>query len=276
MIVARLVLGRVLGWSALAALLLGGMAALAGAVESAGLGAAGAVLVALASAPAVLVALAPTIAAAGAAAAAGRTEALGERLTLDIAGVHPARAVLVAVFGGLLLGGGQWAASDHLVWRLEAQRQAALGQAPPGWVWLEDGALRPSDGTWVGRDLTVALGRTVGEGSLAAARMRQQPRTASGAVLRDTGLESARLERHSRRARAVACGALAGIAWLPLGAAAGLGRVGAVLALALAWQATDAALYAASAQGRLDGLAGGWAAAAVACVLLGAGLARLR
>jgi lipopolysaccharide export LptBFGC system permease protein LptF len=270
-IVERLLLSQVLGWSVLAAALVGGLAGLSFTVEAARLGPMQALLIGASTIPAVLVMLSPTLAAVGGAAAAARMEALGERLTLDAAGFHPARAVAVAVLAGALLGVGQQVLSDQVVWRAAALRPSEA----PGWIWLDDGALRPSDGIWVGWDLSITVDRSVPPGVLQAAQMRQHPQTASGAALRQTDLASARLEQHSRVARSLACAALAGIAWLP-GRSGGLGRAGMLLAFALAWQAADAIAYAAAAQGQLSPAVGAWAAAVAAAAVLGAGTLRLR
>lgn len=275
MIIERLVLARVVGWTVLAAVLIAGLAGLAWAVEAAQVGPWQAVVHGVAGTPAVLVALSPTLVAAGAAAAAARMESLGERVAMDTAGVHPARAVAAAVVAGALLGAGQLVLSDQVVWRAEAVRQATLPVPEPGWVWLEGGALRPEDGVFVGQDLTIDRERPIAPEALQAARMRQQPWTASGAALRETELESARLERHSRRARAVLCAGLAGLAWLPVGPT-GLRRLAALLLAALAVQALDAAIYAAAAQGQLGAAVGGWAVAGAVGATLVVGGARLR
>ena len=57
---------------------------------------------------------------------------------------------------------------------------------------------------------------------------------------------------------------------------AGLRRLGGMLALVLSWQAADAVLYAAAAQGQLSAALGGWAAAAGLVAALGIGVLRLR
>ena len=277
MILQRVVLGRVLGWCALAGLLFGGLAALASAVESVRLGLIDALHLAALSLPAALVVLAPALCAVGAATASARMASLGERLAVACAGISPLRSAVVAIGAGLLLGLGAQAAGDHLVWRAAASQQRIVPHEPVAWVWLEDGALRERDGAWVGIESgqITALGhRTIDPETIRQARMQQQPRLASAAALRRSPLASAALERHSRRARVLACAALAGLAWLPI--AGGLRQVGAALAIAIGWQAIDLLLYAAAAQGRLALELGGWGGAGVATIALVVRLLRLR
>lgn len=275
MIGARAVLREVMLWSLLAAVLISGMVGLAGAVEAAHLGAWSALLVAVSGVPSALVMLSPTLAAAGSAAALARMDARGERLTLAVAGFHPARAVGVALLAGALVGVGQRALSDHVVWRAQALTEATLPEPALDWVWLDGGAYRAADQVWVSATLEVEHAHAVPAAQRSVARMQQRPRSASRVALRDGEGHAIRLERHSRPARGVACAAAAGIAWLPAGLA-GLRRLGMMLALVLVWQAADAVLYAAAAQGQLSAALGGWTAAAGLAFVLGIGVLRLR
>lgn len=269
MIIARLVGVRVVGWFALVMLAGAGLAALVGGVEAARLGPGAALAVALGGTPGVIVALSPTVAALGAALAAARTAALGEQLALDASGVHPLRPMLVAMALGGTLGAGQWLLADQIVWRAEAPRRAVLPSPAEAveWVWLDDGALRVTDGTFVrlskGRILETTAGESFDENRVLAGRMRQQPQTASGAALRKMNGERAGLERHRRLARGVACALLAAIGWL-LGRTGGMLAVAGALAVALVWQGGDALLVAAAAQGQLPARVGAWGGVAIA------------
>ncbi len=270
----RLIAARVLGWSAVAAALVVGLAALAGAVEAASLGPAAAAGLALAQVPAALALLMPILAAVGAAAAAARMAALGEELALAVAGISPWRTGVAAAGVGLLLGLGQWACADLLVSRAEAHRRALLSEESAAWVWLDGAAIHRERRLKIeleqGRIAAVRPLRAgeVSEGALERAAQLQQPRTASGAALAGSTLTSARLERLSRRVRVLACGMLAWLVWVSGGGQSGTRRIGTALALAVGWQALDLLLYTAAAQGRLPVLPGGAGAAGVLSAVL--------
>ena len=267
---------RVVGaWTLAALMLVGGLAFVAAAVESGRLGPASALWVAVLSMPQVLVPLAPLVCAVGAGLAAARLDARGERVGLEAVGLGPLRTARSALLVGLVVGLGQWAAAGHLVYRAEAARRVLIGAAVPEWVWLEDGAARPSDGTrvWVdgGRILDVRPTMPLDEDALATARMRQEPHIASAAALRQSSLPTARLERLVRTVRIVACGGLSVLGWLPLGPRPST-QVGRVLAIGLVWVALDMVLQAMAAQGQ----APTWLGGAGATALLWVGLVAYR
>ncbi len=276
MILARLIAARVLGWSAVAAALVAGLAALAGAVEAARLGPAAAAALALTQVPAALILLMPILAALGAAVAAARMAALGEELALACGGISPWRTGAAAAGVGLLLGLAQWGCADLVVSHTEAHRRTLLSEADAAWVWLDGAAIHPE------RRLKIALeddriteirplaAGEISEEALSRAAMLQQPRTASGAALASATLTSARLEWVSRRVRVLACGLLAWLVWMTGIGQTGPRRIGGALVLAVGWQALDLLLYAAAAQGRLPVLVGGTGATVVlAAALLG-------
>ena len=271
----RLIVARVLGWSAVAAALVAGLAALAGAVEAARLGAAAAAALALLQVPTALILLAPILAALGAAVAAARMAALGEELALECAGISPWRTGTAAAAVGLAVGLAQWATADTVLWPAEQHRRALLSEADAPWVWLDGAAIHPGDRLTIElEDDRIVAVRSLAEGevsdaALQHAAMLQQPRLASGAALASSTLISAQLERLSRRTRVLACGLLAWLVWVLGAGQTGTRRIAAALGVAVGWQALDMLLYAAAAQGRLPIWAGGSGAAA----LLGAVLA---
>lgn len=275
-LMVRLVGGHLVQWVTLVFASAAGLIVLVGGVEAAGLGQQAALTVALAGAPGLVVVLSPALVGLGVALASARMAALGEQRALAIAGVPPGQALIGVVLLGVFVGGAQWLCADRLVWRAEAWRRA-LRPSPAEaveWVWLPEGAYRTADGTLVrltdgviDRDAPIVRNAPISAAAVAAGRMRQQPQSASGAALRTTLLESARLERHHRPARGLACVALGVIGWIR-GGRGGMWGVGAALAIALGWQGVDALVYAASAQGRLSVMAGAWSGA-----LLVAGLA---
>ena len=143
---ARLVGGEVFGWCLLVVCGLLAFAGLATAVESGSLGPSAALLAGLGTAPALVLPVLPLCAAAGAVLAAVHLDSTGQQTALDGAGVGPLRTGLVAATVGLGLGVGGWALNHTLAptWLVEAER--ARGLPEPAWVWVDDVAVRFSDG----------------------------------------------------------------------------------------------------------------------------------
>lgn len=268
----RLIAVRVLGWSAVAAALVAGLAALAGAVEAARLGVEAAAMIALLQVPTALIMLAPILAALGASVAAARMAALGEELALACAGISPWRTGCVAAAVGLAMGLAQWGAADTVLWKAEQHRRVLLSEGASPWVWLDGAAIRPGDRLTIElKDDRIVAVRPLAEGEISEsallhAAMLQQPRLASGAALDSSSLTSANLEQLSRRARVLACSLLAWLVWVQGAGQTGTRRIAAALVVAVGWQTLDLLLYAAAAQGRLPVLLGGCGAV----VLLGA------
>ncbi|MFT5679657.1 MAG: hypothetical protein ACI8RZ_000561 [Myxococcota bacterium] len=271
---SRIIAARVLGWSTVAAALVAGLSALAGAVEAASLGPMAAAGLALTQVPAALTLLMPILAALGAAVAAARMAALGEELALACGGISPWRTGAAAAGVGLLLGLAQWGCADLVVSHAEAHRRTLLSESDAPWVWLDGAAIHPESRLKIELEddqisaIRPLVAGEVSEAELARAAMLQQPRTASGAALAGSTLTSAKLEHLSRRVRVVACGLLAWLVWVTGIGHAGTRRIGGALVIAVGWQALDLLLYTAAAQGRLPVLLGGAGAAIVLAAVL--------
>lgn len=255
----RMVAREVAAWTAVVVAGALGLAWVTGAVERLRAGSHAPLLAAL-RAPEAVVLLTPLLAALGAALAAARLEARGERTALEGAGYPPWRSGLAAAGVGLGLGLLQWGVADHLLYRAGALSEALEGRAAEGWVWLGGAAVRLPDGLRVEAHDGV-LGRIdqLPPADLAApeldlARMRQRPRMASGEALSGAGTAPAVAERAGRRARVLAAMVLALLGWLPWSRLPAR-QVGAVLVLGLSWQLVDLLVGAMVAQGLLPALA---------------------
>lgn len=267
------------GWVTLVLGLLLGLAGLATAVEQSEQGPVAALLAGLWAAPVLVLPLTPLCAALGTALLAARMEARGEWSALQALGWSPQRSGLALLLVGLGLGGAQWVLVGPAGAAAMARSEAILGQEPAPWIWLEDRALRPADGaSWRVREgrLEAVEGPPVAPETVALARMRQQPRVASHAALRDAPGAAARAEREARGARVLAAAAWAWLAWLPLGRLRGSRRVGLVLVLALGWSGLDLALQAAAGQHLLSPALGGWGGALVLLAICALALAQRR
>lgn len=251
--------GRLLGWVALAVLLLAGMAGLAGVVEGVRWGTATAVRLAALEVLPVVVPVLPVACAVGAGVAAARLHALGEAVALEAMGVPPVRVALVAGLVGLVVGlAGQLtharlvpgAADAALALRIEL----GSATAPAGWLWTGEAAVRTRDGARVeveaGRVLAVHAGEGQPDPTLARrARALRQPVVAGPQEL----VLPARplvVERAQRAARTLACALLSALAWLGPGGRT-RARLVPALALGLGWQAAALALAAMGAGGQL-------------------------
>lgn len=268
----RLVASAVLGWTALAALVVSGLAWLATAVETVPLGTGRALLVSALQAPGLVLSLVPTVCGIGAALASARMLARGERVALEGLGLGPWRTGRAALAAGVAVGMAQWALLAWVVPPLEARAADLVPERAPAWVWVDGAAVRLADGLAVevdgGRIGRIGLPvQPPSERVLAEARMLQRPETASSAVLARSDLDPARLERQVRLARVVAGGLLALLGWLPLARRPG-GQVGTAIALVTCWQAGALSTQAAAAQGRLGPGAGAW----LPVILLAVGL----
>lgn len=261
------------GWVLLVLCLLLGFAGLATAVEQSELGVAAALTAGLWAAPVLVLPLSPLCAALGAALLAARLESRGEWAALQALGWSPQRSGLALVLVGLVLGAAQWGLVGPVGAAALARSEGLLGQSASTWVWLGDRAVRPEDGAaWRVREgrLEAVEGWSADPETMALARMRQQPRAASHAALRDAPGWAAQAERQARLARVLSAAAWAWLAWLPLGGLRGSRRVGLVLVLALGWSGLDLALQAAVGQHILTPLLGGWGGALL--LLLACGL----
>ncbi len=271
MILARWTGTRVLGGIALALLVVGGLVGLATGVEHGQDGLDAAARAGLMVVPITLVWLAPLCCGAGAAMAMAQIMARGEHLGLEAAGLGPLRTGWVSAVAGLLVGTGAWWASEVIV------PQTTPVEAQSTWVWLDQGAYRASDGVLIriesGRFLAVEQLSDPDPAMLRAAQQLAQPRTATHAVLRAADTPPASVERHSRLARILACGALALLGWVPLARRASA-QVGIVLAVGLSAQALDLILQALAAQGKLPSTVGAWAIPLVLAGLAGLSVRR--
>ena len=260
MILVRWTLPRVVAGIVAAMVLVGGLVALATGVEHAGAGWLGGVSAAVQVVPITLVWLSPLCCGVGAALAMARIMARGEDVGLSAAGVRPWRTGWIAGAVGLMVGLLSWTTADQWLPGHHPDQSAA------GWVWLDDGAYRPSDGVLVrhsqGRGLTVERGVQVASDELNAALQASRPRIASAEVLAELSTAPAQVERHGRMARVMACGALALMGWIPW-VRTGTGHVGLVLSVGLAAAAVEQILHALAAQGHLSPGIAAWSMAGV-------------
>lgn len=260
----RLVASEVVAWSLAVILLAAGLGWLTGAVETARRGVSVAVFASLLRVPGLLPPLSPLLLGVGAGLAAARMETRRERVALEAAGLSLSRTGLAAAAVGLAIGALVFAASNHLVPAAEAR---ARSLSPPAselaWVWDRGSAVRVADGLRVpasgGRLGPVGWDLHPDPEALAAARMAQAPRTASGAVLAELSYAPAEVERSSRRARIFACAFLAYFGWASWSRSAAR-QLGMVFTLGLAWQLLDLALQALASQGHVAPWAGAWVA----------------
>ena len=263
----RLVGREVLSWALVAIAGGAGLAWMMGAVESVRWGARGMALAALRT-PEAIVPLTPLLVGLGAALAASRSHARGERVALEAAGWAPWRTGLSAAGVGLALGMGIWLASDQLVPRAAEAATALEGRAPEGWVWLDDAAVRVGDGLRVrasdGRILSVehldpsALNAPEMADALTEAASVQRPRTARGSALARVSLTPAVVERLSRMARVLSVAGLALLGWWPWSRRGGI-QVGVALSMGASAAVLDLLLQSFAAQGRLAPWIGAWA-----------------
>lgn len=258
---------QVAGWTAAVFLGSAGLVWMAGAVESARHGLLAALLGAALTVPGVLVPLSPLLTALGAALAAARMEARGERAALEACGLSPWRSGRSAAAVGLAVGALVWALSAGGLAPLEQASTALRGGRPAApWLWVDGEAVRTADGARVrlaedGLVLRPGDGDGPSEEALALAHMRASPRTANAAALAGLDWPPVVVERQSRWARVFSAAALAMAAWLPLGRSA-TAQIGAALGLGLAWQMADLLLQALASQGQLSPTVGAWGAAA--------------
>lgn len=271
----RLVGGEVLAWSAVTVVGCAGLAWLMGSVERVSAGGHALALAAL-RVPEALIPLVPLLAGLGAALAASRLEARGERVALEASGWGPWRTGLPALAVGLALGLTAQLAADQLVPRASAAAARLEGRPPAAWVWLDGAAVRLSDGLRVraseGRISQVDHASEAERGApeVAAAAAVQRPRSASGAALAGVDLAPAVVERHARSARALAAAGLALLGWWPWSRRAGA-QIGAALSVGLGWQVLDFLLQSFAAQGRIPSVLGAYAAP-LGLILVGLGL----
>jgi len=255
MIIARYVGLRVLAGIVAGMALVGGLVGLATGVEHGRQGLAAALQSILAIVPLSLVWLAPLCCGVGAAVALARLKARGEDVGFAVAGIRPWRTGWVAALVGLGLGMGAWWMSDAVV------PHTTHGSQGSTWVWLDQGAYRPADETWVRmvdqRMQVDALQEPPSPSALRRAQHQARPRTAPASVLTGSQAPPLRLEWHSRLARILACAAMALIGWMPL-SRRGLTQVGMVLGTGLLAQAIDFILQALAAQGQIPVLVGAW------------------
>ncbi len=219
-----LVIRNAAGWTALVTAAVIGLVAVATAVD------AGADASAWRRTPGVVVQLTPLIAALGAGLAAARMAARGERLALQAAGLAPARTGLATLAVGAALGLAGWMTHDHLAGEPSSR----------AWVWVDDALVRRPDGLVVRVDgeRLVPLPDRATPAEMARAAQLLRPSAAAGEVLRSSTAQTAVAERRRRGLRAVACGGLAWLAWLPLAGTPG-GQVAAALALGMGWQVAE-------------------------------------
>ncbi len=260
MILVRWALPRIAGGIGAVMVLVGGLVALATGVEQGGSGWLDALTAGVAVVPITLVWLAPVCCGAGAALAMARIMARGEDVGLSAAGVHPWRTGWIAGAAGLVVGLMAWTAADRLLPELHPEQSSA------GWVWLDDGAYRPSDGVMVrhqeGQGLVVERGLQVAPTELELARQASRPRVASAEVLSELSTAPAKVEWQGRLARVMACGALAVMGWIPWVRTAAA-HVGVVVSLGLAAAAVEQILHALAAQGHLSPSLAAWSMAVV-------------
>jgi lipopolysaccharide export LptBFGC system permease protein LptF len=254
LILVRWAAPRVLAGIGLALLLVGGLVGLATGVEQADQGASAALLAGLQVVPITLVWLAPLCCGVGAALFMARLMVHGEDLGLEAAGLGPRHTGWVAAGVGLCMGCGTWVVSEAVVpgvW---------LPNGPEVWVWLGDGAYRPSDGTRVrtkdGRILAVQRADHPDPKALQLARQRARPRLAPSAALGQA--PGAQVERHGRLGRIVACVAMAVLGWIPCVRRRSLHLV-LVLGIGLGAALLELGLHALAGQAQISPWLGAWA-----------------
>ncbi len=258
MTAARLVGRGIFGWCLLVLVIVLAFAGLATAVESGSMGPVAALLAGLRTAPALVLPVLPLCVAAGAVLAAVHLDSTGQQTALDGAGVGPLRTGLVAAMVGLALGLGGGALNHSAVpaWLVQAER--ARGLPEPAWVWVDDVAVRLSDGVaWRVADgeLQRVDDMLPDPVVMALAHERQRPRRATGAALVGAEGAPAQVERWSRLARVGACAAWAMVGWFRWSRHRGVARIAAVMGLALAWAAADLVLQSLGGQLRLPPVA---------------------
>ncbi len=254
MIAARLVFRTALDWTLLVLVAAAGLVALASGVEAVARGTGDLVAAALRPIPEVLVFLSPLVALLGAALAAAWMQSRGERTALESLGLGADRTGIPVAVLGALVGLVQLVAADRVV--------PLLRDVEPAWVWLPDGtAVEPSTGLAVtasAGSLQPSAARPSAEAIARAAEILD-PSRASGAALATATARLPRIEWHGRRARILACAALAFLGWLPLGATTER-QVLAALSGGLAFLATDAVVRSLAGWGHVPVIAGSWSA----------------